>query len=1157
MTYNYPTKGVYSYYNTSGITGTWTAPPGVTLIRVECWGSGGAGGGRTTLGGGGGGGGGAYAMKIITVVPGTTYTFRAAARALGTTSDGADGAASWWEDGSELVAFGGYGAKSDGTPGLGRSAADCRGDVKYSGGNGSPGAGDGNTSYSGAGGSGAGGYGNGNHAEGLIPGYYTRYLGGLGGAGRETLGHGIASSGNFGGGGGGGLRGDSTNRSGGGSGLGLIRITILHTFDHGDGTKENPFQIWDIEDLNGVRSYLCSAYSDEFLNIHFKQMADINLEGKNFWPLGWWYNHNRSTPRIESDAFKSHYDGNNFKILNWTLDKDNFPGFSPNDLTVYFGLFAYCWGGSSDLDAEYREDRQTIKNLILKNTYINMAGYSYGGSIVGYTTSGTLFENCHGTGEVRGDWIVGGLVGLLSGTAPFQGLIGSSEFINSSFVGIVKGSDSVGGFVGQNQAGIIKRCHCIIDMSIIPYTQNPTYTHYEVGGFSGSEYYATLIEECYAEGVIDLTTTDNRFGDVGGFTSIVRNDNCLNCYTRVNIIATGSQIRYGIGGWASEFGYTNLINCYCANQIIGLGNIEGQIGGFVGYGYNPDWVEEDYQIVSCYYDSELSGLSDIIDGARTTSEMKDQSTFIDWDFQQIWGIWPERNDSYPILEPRSVAWSANLARVLFKHKGGAVRVRVKGQESNILLLSTQPLSTTIPLGNPTPTEIWTAEDLNNIRNNLSGNYIQMADIDLGVAPWNEGEGWIPIGYRSHTDPFSGNYDGNGYKILNLTVNRIDRDPIREPGLFGGVTNYDYDAYELGHRPFLKNITIENAYIRDSWSGGYVGLLCGSLHGYYKVLNCNVQGTLESTNTSHGWHVGGMIGYTHLDNDYADAYIEDCHSDIHMINYAGHTGGMFGMYDGPNGYVHRCTARGIIDIGINDSVDLVGGFVGYITGGYVNPRIEPIFEDCHSYVEIINPNNEWLWSGGFAASAWCSFKKCSSHGAVSGHFTGGFIGDIYGTFIEDCYTRSEVTYIGDAENDGECGGFAGCLSVDDHIKNSYSANIVTGSGVYIGGFVGRDFGENNLYINCYYDYEVSGHSDIEKGEPRTTEEMTYPYDEDTTFIEWDFTAIWRIHPDLNDGYPQFEQSLIIEDEIPNPWYSRLARVQFKHKGGAVRVIMKRR
>ena len=60
-------------------SGTWTAPPGITSVGVECWGAGGGGGGAdgTANSAGGGGGGGEYARDTIAVTAGDSYGYTA------------------------------------------------------------------------------------------------------------------------------------------------------------------------------------------------------------------------------------------------------------------------------------------------------------------------------------------------------------------------------------------------------------------------------------------------------------------------------------------------------------------------------------------------------------------------------------------------------------------------------------------------------------------------------------------------------------------------------------------------------------------------------------------------------------------------------------------------------------------------------------------------------------------------------------------------------------------------------------------------------------------------------------------------------------------------------------------------------------------------
>lgn len=103
-------------------TTTWTAPTGVLAVDVFLCGAGGGGGGSygtTALGGGGGGG--EVIQKMITVVPGTSYTITIGAGGAGATADsgsnaaGSNGASSTF--GALLTAVGGGGGASTSTGG--------------------------------------------------------------------------------------------------------------------------------------------------------------------------------------------------------------------------------------------------------------------------------------------------------------------------------------------------------------------------------------------------------------------------------------------------------------------------------------------------------------------------------------------------------------------------------------------------------------------------------------------------------------------------------------------------------------------------------------------------------------------------------------------------------------------------------------------------------------------------------------------------------------------------------------------------------------------------------------------------------------------------------------------------------------------------------
>ncbi len=94
-----------------------------------------------------------------------------------------------------------------------------------------------------------------------------------------------------------------------------------------------------------------------------------------------------------------------------------------------------------------------------------------------------------------------------------------------------------------------------------------------------------------------------------------------------------------------------------------------------------------------------------------------------------------------------------------------------------------------------PYEIENWEHLNNVRGELDAYYKLIADLDEGTQGYeehadensNDGAGWEPIG--DEESDFTGCFDGQGYEIRGLYINRKSEDGI---GLFGVI---DDDAEE--------------------------------------------------------------------------------------------------------------------------------------------------------------------------------------------------------------------------------------------------------------------------------------------------------------------------------------------------------------------------
>ncbi|MCL2844832.1 MAG: InlB B-repeat-containing protein [Chitinivibrionia bacterium] len=81
-----------------------------------------------------------------------------------------------------------------------------------------------------------------------------------------------------------------------------------------------------------------------------------------------------------------------------------------------------------------------------------------------------------------------------------------------------------------------------------------------------------------------------------------------------------------------------------------------------------------------------------------------------------------------------------------------------------------------------------------------------------------------------------------------------------------------------------------------------------------------------------------------------------------------------------------------------------------------------------------------------------------------------------------------------------------------IENSYSAGLIVGSVSNIGGLVGSNSG---TVANSFFNSQTSGRTDNDgRGVPLTTTQMR----QQSYFTNWNFTTIWGINANINDGFP---------------------------------------
>ena len=212
--------------------------------------------------------------------------------------------------------------------------------------------------------------------------------------------------------------------------------------------------------------------------------------------------------------------------------------------------------------------------------------------------------------------------------------------------------------------------------------------------------------------------------------------------------------------------------------------------------------------------------------------------------------------------------------------------------------------------NPPPSEnleIRTWYDLDAVRNNLAGNHTLMNDLDsttpgyeeLAGPTANQGKGWEPMTYEVNPDwgfiDFTGTFDGQGYEIYDLFINRPNWSDV---GLFGYV-----DQEGVVENIGVVNVTVIGAYCVGSLAGGNMG---------------TVSNSYSTGNVTGGDGVGGLVGNNWkgtVSNSYSTG----------NVTGDGSVGGLVGWNE--YGTVSNSYSTGNVTGDMN-----VGGLVGLNTGG---------------------------------------------------------------------------------------------------------------------------------------------------------------------------------------------------------------------------------
>lgn len=239
----------------------------------------------------------------------------------------------------------------------------------------------------------------------------------------------------------------------------------------GEGTEESPYLISSAQQLAGL-SYLVLTQNAKYSDKYYLQTADINLAGKNFYPIGSYL----ILPNTDNMlSFSGHYDGGGFNIYNLTQPQEAYDvtneindyltayglklkKFLINDLGLNIeigylnlqmsGLFgAVAPPGIGSGEPQDPAMRPTIKNVNVING--NTKAY-YAGGIAGMAGNADI-DNCYYRGSLSAP-LVGGICGASDNTNITNCVAMGKRKIGTSY------DSGRGGGISGGHSGKIQGC---------------------------------------------------------------------------------------------------------------------------------------------------------------------------------------------------------------------------------------------------------------------------------------------------------------------------------------------------------------------------------------------------------------------------------------------------------------------------------------------------------------------------------------------------------------------------------------------------------------------------------------------------------------------------------------------------------------------------
>ncbi len=891
---------------------------------------------------------------------------------------------------------------------------------------------------------------------------------------------------------------------------------------------------------------------------NYKLIADIDLAGVNWTPIGQW-----APKGTNSASFRGSFDGNGHVIKNLKVSG-----------RAYSGLFGYNHGTLMNieladvvidsLERDYVGGLAGYNNGLIINCSVTgnslVKGGRYTGGLVGYTLgvikksytncrvegsleSGglvgratnlnnqnvTLIEECYTTGNIEGD-TVGGLIGYLDG----------AKLTNSFSIGNAYGHSYGGGLVYFSNNGEIENCYTLSNTGIIGTgTPNLTTNYFNRDMLSKTissdqvrttnEMQAAVtyegwdfenvwsIEEGKSYPVLkNLPSPDSNIIEVSTVEQLVDvSKNLSGSYKLMADIDLAGVTWTPIGTSATSFkGIFNGNGYVIKNLKVSERDYSGLFGYNQGRLMNVELADVVINSLQQNYVGSLAGYSSglIINCSVTGHSSVKGGTYTGGLVGYVSG---------------SIKQSYTECSVEGKWGSSAIG----GLVGYVTTLNSQNVATI--------EECYTTGNIKGYSVGGIVGYLYESKMincfSTGNAYGSSDRDGLVFGYSNQimncytiSDAGTSNLMNNYFNgdMLARTICSTNLRTTSEMQAAATYVGWDFEniwSIEEGKSyPILRNLPAPNSNIVEISTVEQLVDVSKNLSGNYKLMAdidlTDVIWTPIGTNIAafagtfdgngyvirnlkvYGSEYSGLFGYNQ--GRLMNIKLDDVVIDSLQKNYIG------GLVGYSVGLITNCSVGG--NSSINGS-SYVGGLVGYSSSLITNCSV--------GGNSSINGGSYVGGLVGYAASGSISrsYTECNVKGSSE---AGGLVGEADGnyssrTVIEECYTSGTVKayYAGGIVGNLQGAQLANCFSVGNSIGSSYGGGIAGYNPSWYGGTISNCYTVSSTGLagydssgltSCYSNSDMLSKT-INSSQSRTTSEMQQL----STYIGWDFETVWSI------------------------------------------------